>query len=195
MIKRKILIMGLIVLSLFWFKEYIGHAYSINSIRDCSPEEIRLYASHPMEAIKARDAAHIAEEYAESCYAKYTLSEGNGDACRHALWSALMTKRISRDFAYDAGLAHEGLTREYIFNFQDDSRKMDISNNYSGRILGTTYAYYSEDFIKRQVVLEVNRGNMKRIRVYSSGSGEHIRTRSVGYYVETSNGGCRYQTK
>lgn len=158
-------------------------------------EEIALYASNPDKAYAAKICANKAETFAANRYKKYTLYQGNGDACRHAYWSALMTKDIDRDFAYDVGLAHEGLTRNYSFSGLDADSKMDVSNNYSGRKLGSSMSTATDNQLAYAVVDNVNCGNLKRIRTYTSKSSENdktidnVMTKYVGYYVVTSSGG------
>jgi len=109
-----------------------------------------------------------------------------------------MTYHISRDFAYDVGLAHEGLKRDYNFNKQDDDVKMDISNNYSGRKIGsaTKTKKNVDSAIAKTVMNNVCSGKLKRIRTYTSKKkGKKIRkiagvnTIWTGYYVKTTNGG------
>lgn len=157
--------------------------------------EISLYAANPGKAAAAKICAGKAEDFAANRYRAYTLYQGNGDACRHTYWSALMTRDIDKDFAYDAGLAHEGLKRGYAFSLLDADTKMDVSNNYSGRTLGTSMAGTTDTQLSAAVSDNVNCGNLKRIRVYTSNSSENsqtiagVMTKYVGYYVATSSGG------
>lgn len=160
-------------------------------------EEILLCASHPFKCNTANNLADQASKKTQSLYNNYVLWQGNGDAFRHAYWSALMTKHIDRDFAYDAGLAHEGLKRGYNFDSQGDDAKMDISNNYSGRILGDANKSKSDDQIANIIKNEVTNGNLKRIRSYTSVPSyvdcyiDGVPTKYEGYYVSTSGGGLK----
>lgn len=160
-------------------------------------EEIALFAAHPIKSAEAKTLSTTASEKANSLYAVYTLWQGNGDAFRHAYWSALMTKNIDRDYAYDAGLAHEGLKRGYNFDAQGDDTKMDISNNYSGRILGDANSSLSDSQLATVIKNETTAGNLKRIRTYTSDASlmdcvrDGVMTKYVGYYVPTSNGGLK----
>lgn len=127
----------------------------------------------------------------------YTLWQGNGDAYRHAYWSALMTKKIDRDFAYDVGLAHEGLKSGYNFDKQNADTKMDISNNYSGRKIGTSNSSKSDSTISSVVKSNCSNGKLKRIRTYTSSAAKNdkiingVMTNYVGYYVATTSGGLK----
>lgn len=160
-------------------------------------EEIWLCVNHPFKCNTASKLATQASEKTSSLYNRYVLWQGNGDAFRHAYWSALMTKHIDRDFAYDAGLAHEGLKRGYNFSSQSEDSKMDISNNYSGRILGDENKTKSDNQIANIIKNETTKGNLKRIRTYTSVPGyvdcyiDGIPTKYVGYYEPTSAGGLK----
>lgn len=170
-------------------------AYNVNGLTSA---EMDLYSSHPIKAAKAKKAADAATKKTNTLYKPYCTYQGNGDAFRHAYWSALMTKKIDRAFAYDAGLAHEGLTEDYDFDKQSEDHKMDISNNYSGRKLGTKYSDLSDAKLADKVKDYCSNGNLKRIRTYTSQSPKKnkkvevfdgINTLYVGYYVETTDGG------
>lgn len=160
-------------------------------------QEIKLYAAHPVDALKAKSCAEKALKSSKDKYKSYALWQENGDAYRHAYWSALMTKKINRNFAYLAGLAHEGLTKGYNFNKQSDDKKMDIANNYSGRKIGTDYASSSDSKIASKVLSKCKKGGLKRIRTYTSSSSkcdeviDGVMTNYVGYYVSTSKGGLK----
>lgn len=160
-------------------------------------EEIKLYSSHPIKAAKAKSCADQAESSASNKYKAYTLWQGNGDAYRHAYWSALMTKKIDRNFAYDVGLAHEGLKSGYNFDKQNADTKMDISNNYSGRKIGTSNSSKSDSTISSVVKSNCSNGKLKRIRTYTSSVAKNdkiingVMTNYVGYYVATTSGGLK----
>lgn len=160
-------------------------------------EEILLCANHPFKCTTANSLGKQASEKTQSLYNNYVLWQGNGDAFRHAYWSALMAMHIDRDFAYDAGLAHEGLKRDYNFELQGDDTKMDISNNFSGRVLGDNNKSKSDDQIANMIKNEVTNGNLKRIRSYTSIPSyvdcyiDGVPTKYEGYYVPTSGGGLK----
>ena len=158
-------------------------------------EEIALYSAHPTKAAKVSKYANMASDKTEEWYKNYCRWQGNGDAFRHAYWSALMTKNIDRDFACKVGLAHEGLKPGYDFDKQDDDHKMDISNNYSGRIIGTDNDDLSNGKLAEKVKSECSNGKLKRIRIYTKNKVEDedrlygVNTKYVGYYVKTTKGG------
>ncbi len=186
--KQKIVFCLLLVMSMIAgnTKPILVNAVSVTNL---TAQEIILYANHPINALKAKEAAEDAEDATAVYWKKYTRTQGNGDAFRHAYWSALMTKKISKSFAYEAGLAHEGLTTSYSFNQLNDDCKMDVSNNYSGRDIGERYSNYKDNVIKDVVNTYVKLGKLKRIRVYSKDSSS--KTRYTGYYVKTSDGGYK----
>lgn len=171
-------------------------AVSYGDVTRLTSQELNLYSKHPWMALKAKNAATDAENAACKYWQKYTLYQGNGDAFRHGYWSALLTKRIGRDWAYEIGLAHEGLSKSYQFNKQEDDTKMDISNNYLGRVDGDKYINYTDEVIRDIIIIHVKNGNYKRIREYSSkntGTANKfngVYTRYRGYYIKTTKGGC-----
>jgi|HigsolmetaAR206D_1030411.scaffolds.fasta_scaffold00160_21 hypothetical protein len=158
--------------------------------------EIVLFAKNPIDASRAKSLAEDALKEAQDRYKDYTLWQGNGDAFRHAYWSALMTKHINRDFAYEAGYAHEGYKTGSYDDIKSLDVKMDIKNNYSGRILGTKYKSKSDNYIAEKVADEVSKGNMVRIRTYTSGKPtdyiDGVPTKYMGKFVPTSDGGRYY---
>ncbi len=193
MIKRFVSVF--LCLSIVSFCHYCLISASTYDLSTITSEELALYSKYPTKAAAAKICANKATTLANDRYKKYTHREGNGDACRHAYWSALMTRDIDKSFAYDAGLAHEGLTRDYSFSSQNADVKMDISNNYSGRTLGTQMSTSTDSQLAYAVTENVNGGNLKRIRVYTSNASENdetingVMTKYVGYYVATSSGG------
>lgn len=60
-------------------------------------EEIKLYASHPAKALKAKECANDATEATEKNYKECVRWQGNGDAYRYAYWSAIMFLRVMED--------------------------------------------------------------------------------------------------
>lgn len=170
---------------------------SYSPLTSLTSQEISLYTAHPIKAVKAKNCATIAENKTNEWYKNYTTWQGNGDAFRHAYWSALMTKKIDRDFAYEAGLAHEGLSKGYSFSEQVDDTKMDISNNYSGRILGDDNSSESDGDLAKIIKKACSKGKLKRVRTYTSKTGDNtgyidnVLTKYVGYYVATTDGGLK----
>lgn len=158
--------------------------------------EIALFAKHPIYSSKAKKAADKALKNAQKRYKNYTLWQGNGDAYRHAYWSALMTKRTSRDFAYEAGYAHEGYKPGTYKKIKSLDDKMDIKNNHNGRKLGTKYKGKTDKYISNRVAEQVSKKNMVRIRTYTSGKAskyiDGVPTKYKGKFVKTSDGGRKY---
>lgn len=157
-------------------------------------EEIKLYTAHPMKALKAKECANDALESTKKKYKECVRWLGNGDAYRHAYWSALMTKKIDKDFAWRAGLAHEGLGTGYNFDEQNDDTKMDIQNNYLGRQLASSKSSKGLSWV---IVNACSTGRLRRILIYSGKKGKNthkiggVWMKYVGYYVPTSNGGLK----
>ena len=141
------------------------YAYGSSSL---TSQEISLYSAHPVYAAKVKSCATKATESSQKLYKDYTLWQGNGDAYRHAYWSALMTKRTTENFAWKAGLAHEGLEPGYDFNKQDGDTKMDINNNYSGRKLAQDNSSKSESELSDLIKKQCSNGKLKRVRTYTS---------------------------
>ncbi|GEM_PF-2757036 len=139
-------------------KSYFGmEAFGIKAT------EVALVAKHPIKGNKAKELADKASKKTEQYYKKYAQSQGNGDAFRHAYWSALMTKHIDRDFAYQMGYAHEGYKPGTKVNNLDTN--MDISNNYAGRKDGTKKKKSSDKKIASYIKTSVKEGKKKRIRI------------------------------
>ncbi len=159
--------------------------------------EIELYAKHPIEAYKAKQCAIQARKAAKKYFEEYTLEQGNGDAFRHAYWSALMAKKIGVDFAYQAGLAHEGVKVGYQFSKLSDDSKMDISNNFRGRKYGKKYANKSDKYLLRVVKKACVKGRLKRIRMKTYGNAwsdrtiAGVKTSYKGYYIKSNSEGIK----
>lgn len=164
--------------------------YSLGKL-GANAKEINLFAKHPHNAAKTKNIADVASREAAKRYSKYTLWQGNGDAYRHALWNAIMTKNISRDWAYQVGYAHENLKPGE--KAPDLDTKMDITNNYRGRLDGTTYKDYNDVQLTQIVADTVSKGKKVRIRTYTSGKADRVldgvKTKYVNKFVETTSGG------
>lgn len=160
--------------------------------------EISLCTFNANKCTKAYKLSKQAAEHAQSRYSDYTLWQGNGDAFRHAYWSALMTKYIDRDFAYEMGLAHEGLKKGYDWDSLNSDTKMDVSNNYYGRKRATALDGYTDTKIANNIAYHVTEGDLKRIRLYTSQQKycdsvyQGVCTNYVGYYKPTSDGGRQF---
>lgn len=200
--KKKSVLLGMLLASAIFVsiengEKKVNASSYYSSVTALTAEEVKLYAAHPIKAAKAKECATIAEDATITYWKGYTAWQGNGDAFRHASWSALMTKNINRTFAYKAGLAHEGLDTDYNWDKQSDDTKMDISNNYAGRDIGADYSDCTNQEILNKVLARTKNGKLKRIRVYASSSSktdaivDGVGTNYVGYYVATSNGGLK----
>ena len=170
--------------------------YGLFDMPEFTAEEIKLYATNPQKVSKVLDCATDASNETKKRYKAYTEWQGNGDAFRHAYWSALMTKKLGKDFAWKAGLAHEGLGTSYVFDNQNDDKKMDINNNYSGRQIGETYQNSNDGTIAAVCRIHCSNGKLKRVRTRTSktkGPGVKkeygVWTIFVGYYKPTNEGG------
>lgn len=178
------------------YKRSVNKRGIYSSLKALTPEEIELYAKHPIKAAKAKDCADYAETSTAKNWSGYTTWQGNGDAYRHALWSALMSKEIDNDFSYRVGLAHEGLKKGYNIGKQNDDTKMDISNNYAGRKVGDKSSK-SRGKIAKAIKNKCCKGGLRRIRTYTKNKKEcdyvldGVMTKYVGYYVATSDGGSK----
>lgn len=89
--------------------------------------------SNAVKCSVAYSDANYAGDRSYDNWMTYTQWEGNGDAYRHALWNALMSKDLGNDFAYKLSLAHEGLEVGYDFDSESAEVKMDMHNNRFGR--------------------------------------------------------------
>lgn len=157
--------------------------------------EITLFARYPLYSNKARSLADKALKSAANRYQQYSLLQGNGDAYRHAYWSALMTKHISKKFAQQAGYAHEGYAVGSYNSIKNLDVKMDISNNTKGRNDASNNKSLSDSQLANYIEKSVDNGKKVRIRTYTTSSkGEKIagvRTKLLDHFVPTSNGGKR----
>lgn len=188
-----------IIFILSFFVSYKGiNAKGYTDTSSLTTQEIKLYSAHPKKALTAKECAETANDAAQDLYKDYTLWQGNGDAFRHAYWSALMTKKISKDFAWKAGLAHEGLDTDYEWSDLDDDAKMDVNNNYRGRQIGENNSSKKDSELKKMMITQCSNGGLKRIRTYTKEkSGKNVAkicgkyTKYVGYYVKTTDGGLK----
>lgn len=184
----------MVIWGLLFFSVIYAESVSAESL---TTEEIKLYASHPIKAAKAKECAETATKSTEDKYKECVRWQGNGDAYRHAYWSALMTKNIDENFAWKAGLAHERLKPGYEFDKQNDDTKMDIMNNYIGRQLGEVCSSKTDKNLATMMAKICSSGRLRRIRVYSKNKVTNcekiggVWMKYVGYYVKTSDGGLK----
>lgn len=176
------------VISPFASKPYFGFQFG-----GIKATEIALVAQYPKNGLKAKNLATQASKEAEKRYKKYTLWQGNGDAFRHAYWSALMTKHISKDFAYKARYAHEGYKVGTYDDIKDLDAKMDIRNNHLGRNYGSSNKSKSDTSISNGLVKKVTAGDFVRIRSHTTSKNHEIvdgvKTSYKGKFIKTTSGG------
>ncbi len=187
-------LMAIVTSNIFTNLNTYAYSYAPSSL---TSQEISLYAAHPKYAATVKKCADKATESSKKLYKSYTLWQGNGDAYRHAYWSALMTKKTTEKFAWKAGLAHEGLEPGYNFDKQDDDTKMDIQNNYAGRMFAQNNSSKSDSDMSTAIKNICSSGGLRRIRVYTNKKSKNDKiiddtmTQYVGYYVKTTNGGLK----
>ncbi|SDC73316.1 DUF6973 domain-containing protein [Shouchella lonarensis] len=156
-------------------------------------QEVYLIKLYPVAAIQAKNLADKATKSAKDRYRKYTLHQGNGDAYRHAYWSALMTKHIGRNLAWRFGYAHEGHDTGTYHSISSLDDKMDLRNNHLGRIDGTNWKKHSDKTIGNKIADSISKGKKVRIRTWTSkktnDKKDGVPTNYVGKFVPTSKGG------
>jgi hypothetical protein len=112
---------------------------SINVWHITAAEQI-LIIQHPIEALKVNGCKNAADNWTGTFYPNW-LDGQVGNAYRHAIWNAFMTKEIGYFMAQDFATAHENVglsdaelqaTVWYGFNGLQH-RQMDYYNNYKGR--------------------------------------------------------------
>ena len=96
-----------------------------NNLTDAEKAFVRKY---PAVAARLYFTKKKAEAEAEKRY-PYSLTGGEGDAFRHAYWSALMTRAAGPKLAKKIGDAHEDFPH-------NEDRDMDLHNNQVGREIG-----------------------------------------------------------
>lgn len=155
--------------------------------------EIALFARYPLYSSKAKSLGEKALASASNRYQQYELWQGNGDAYRHAYWSALMTKHTTKTFAQQAGYAHEGYAVGSYDSIKDLDVKMDLSNNTKGRNDASDNTSLSDAELANYIEKSVDNGKKVRIRAKTSSStGElraGVRTKLYDHFIATSSAG------
>lgn len=134
-------------------------------------QELALEKENPTKAFWSLALGALALVSAENMFDISELSNGNGDAFRHAYWGALMaadSSYVGYNWAGRWGTAHE----EGEPNNPADQKIMDLYNNFAGRSIGLLYTTklngrklpdgWMED-LKREVLLALDNGELKRI--------------------------------
>ncbi len=112
--------------------------YSIPGFGSLSDAEVALAKKHPVEFTKFSAAAVEAKNRSEDRYSSKHLTEGNGDAFRHALWNTLLVKSLK-----GSNSVLHGVNRAKVWADAHEStssglaKEMDLINNEIGR----QYAY------------------------------------------------------
>lgn len=172
-------------ISAFGLSEYVNDlaesSFGVNS------KEIALFAAHPIKATKAMRYAQIATDETNERWKGWTTWQGNGDAYRHALWSALMNNHIDKDFAYQESYAHEGYDVGTYSKISDLDVKMDLENNHRGRDLGDVYlaSEFDDEEIFDGVFKSVGNRKFVRIREKALSGSSYDKTFYENYNAKT----------
>lgn len=178
-----------------YYDEFAKNQFGANAY------EIALFKKYPGKAAKAITCASQASDMAERLWKSWSLWQGNGDAFRHAYWSALMTIHIDKDFAYKESYAHEGYELGTYSKIKDIDTKMDLENNHRGRDLGDIYAAssFNDREVAACILQSVLSGKLVRIRKKTTSSnydkkfyddyGE--KTIKMTYFIQTNKGGLK----
>lgn len=165
-------------------------------------QEIELFKKHPVKAARAMSLAQSAEDVTNALWKAWTTWQGNGDAYRHAVWSAFMNNHIDKSFAYQESYAHEGYDVGTYSKISDLDVKMDLENNHRGRDLGDIYKAndYTDVQICDGILKSTANGRLVRIRKKTSSSNydksfynrTNVKTVKMSYFIQTGKGGCKY---
>ena len=143
----------------------IPHALAIsyNDWTNLSPSEKILVALYPGNALLTSSLATLAFTYTAQKFGDNGL--GNmSDGYRHGIWSALMTRDISRAWAFTYGTAHEDVPATVLNSTQADGyfgyqhQNMDLTNNGVGRGVLAWYEYYfncSDSVVKSRIAAKL----------------------------------------
>lgn len=88
----------------------------------------------------ARSHANVASSSAQSLFPAASLHNGKGDAYRHCYWNARMAIDIGNEKAKAIGDAHEAGS-----DGPQAEKNMDLTNNATGRSIGTSASGGSKD--------------------------------------------------
>ncbi|OMF94260.1 hypothetical protein BK147_17120 [Paenibacillus sp. FSL R7-0337] len=135
-----------------------------------NPQELALMNDNYDNASGSIWAAFWAYAYSLSEFDKNELTDGNGDAFRHAFWGALMVVETNYNWAGRWGTAHE-LGEP---NNPEDQKMMDLYNNFAGRMIGLKYvnslngkplplSIFYMPVLRDEVLRALDNGELKRI--------------------------------
>lgn len=151
-------------------------AISIRSLlpdayNNLNSEEKKLVALYPGHAIVVYDCSTKALNESSSIFQASSLTDGNGDAFRHAYWNVLMTVSFSFQQTYIDVEVGARIAKMFADAHESEStgkpHEMDIYNNMVGRNIaneqfdGTWFP--SESSLSDTVLSEVQNGRMRRI--------------------------------
>ncbi|MEK4850309.1 DNA/RNA non-specific endonuclease [Paenibacillus sp. FSL H7-0756] len=135
-----------------------------------NPQELALMNDNYDNASGSIWAGFWAYAYSLSEFDKNELTDGNGDAFRHAFWGALMVVETNYNWAGRWGTAHE-LGEP---NNPEDQKIMDLYNNFAGRMIGLKYvnslngkplplSIFYMPVLRDEVLRALDNGELKRI--------------------------------
>ena len=123
-------------------------------------QEMALYNSNPWSGLISLYSGSVALDESEARYQSAVLTDGNGDAFRHAFWNSLMTMNIGADWAKAWSDAHEYGTP----NNPPLPQEMDLFNNSVGIYQAQTrFNQYNSSTWGDMIEERVDVGGMKRI--------------------------------
>lgn len=137
-------------------------------------KEKELFNSNVLKGVRALNYAYNSKVRAEARFVSSSLYQGNGDAFRHCLWNALMTKDLGASYAKQWGDAHE-------YGQSGIDTEMDLCNNSMGRrivnsIDGAMNSPYWQPRLEAEIINNIDNGNLKIIvnnrLVWSNSSGK-----------------------
>ncbi|MDA8794091.1 hypothetical protein N9N67_12655, partial [Bacteriovoracaceae bacterium] len=116
----------------------------------------------PQLIFEAVKISYYAVNKSRDLFSSNELYQGKGDAYRHILWAALMTKFIGKDFAALWSTIHEFESfdpvkcklEESILVSQDNL--MDLENNKLGIDIGERYKYTQNSLMENYILQLVN---------------------------------------
>ena len=124
-----------------------------------SSEEKRLIKDHPESAQTSIHLAYLAGSITALLFLPRNYHNNNGDAFRHCLWSSLIAKEITPDWARLWTMAHE-----MDASLENKYRQMDEFNNLQGiHLLNNNSSLSSVKLIRRCFDL-VETGSLKEIK-------------------------------
>ncbi|MDQ3014826.1 MAG: hypothetical protein M3Q73_03110 [bacterium] len=125
----------------------IAHALSYGEWTVLTTAEKLLIAANPSKALMTNSIKQVAFNYTAQKFGYNGLGDSS-DGYRHGMWSALMTRDISRAWAEAYGNAHEDRPTTELQARQADGytgyqhKAMDLANNKVGRDAIKWYEYY-----------------------------------------------------